>query len=100
MQEGVAKLYHYQDSKLEHLKDTLSRNRVRFSNPQKFNDPWDCQPYFDPDIVDPVCRRKWGEILGPTFEKLSSEVRSQLVARRREFVSMGEFSCEHQNTSI
>jgi hypothetical protein len=31
---------------------------------------------------------------------LVSDTEQILVARRREFVSMGEFSCEHQNTSI
>jgi hypothetical protein len=79
IQEGVAKLYHYQASQLEYLKDTLSNNRVHLSNPQNVNDPWDCQPCFDTSIVDPVCRRKWGQILGPTFEQLPSEVRSLLV---------------------
>jgi hypothetical protein len=36
----------------------------------------------------------------PTAEWTTQQLREFLVARRSEFVSMGEFSCEHRSISI
>jgi hypothetical protein len=79
-QEGIQKLYHYQDGRLDYLKDTLANSRVHFSNPRNFNDPWDCRPCFDSDsLTDPLCRRKWGTFFEPNVALLNPE--SQAVLR-------------------
>ena len=80
-QEGLRKLYHYQSARLDYLKDTLIHNRVHFSNPENFNDPWDCRPYFDCSIDDPERRKEWGERLGGIFEGLPVHLRMALAAR-------------------
>jgi hypothetical protein len=51
-------LYHYQDFDptnsvdCDRLADVLESNRIFCSDPRNFNDPWDCQPYFDLDALD------------------------------------------------
>ena len=41
----VTRLYRYQPFVEQHLESTLN-GALRFSNPQAFNDPWDCKPWF------------------------------------------------------
>jgi Protein of unknown function (DUF2971) len=55
----IPQLYHYQDFDLtsgdDHagrLLDILQNHRIYCSNPAKFNDPWDCKPFFDPALLD------------------------------------------------
>lgn len=79
-QIGVQKLFHYQGANLEYLRDTLANQRVYFSNPKNFNDPWDCNPYFEPAIEDAGSRRKWGERLEPLYRELPATLRAQLKA--------------------
>jgi hypothetical protein len=49
--QGVTTLYHYDQFHHDRLRDILEENRVYCSNPSNFNDPWDCKPCFDPDLV-------------------------------------------------
>ncbi len=64
--EGIQKLYHYESFNPDYLKDTLINNRVHFSNPANFNDPWDCRPWFDPsEVFDPFLRSQWVRFLEP-----------------------------------
>jgi hypothetical protein len=73
-QEGIRTLYHYQGSSLDHLRDTLQNGRVRFSNPNNFNDPWDCRPYFDSEsLADPAVRKQWGDFFEPMIPQLPAE---------------------------
>ncbi len=48
---GITSLFHYQKFEPDHLADVLQNHRIFCSNPLNFNDPWDCKPYFDPDLV-------------------------------------------------
>ena len=80
-QRGLSRLYHYQGARLDYLRDALVHRRVHFSNPGNFNDPWDCQPYFDRAIGDPEIRKLWGERLGPIYEGLPAELRAALTER-------------------
>src|SRR5580698_1814969 len=64
-QAGFKSLYHYQDFKVdlkldvERVTDILRNHRIYCSNPADFNDPWDCKPFFDPDLTDdPAIRAK------------------------------------------
>jgi hypothetical protein len=79
-QNGVQRLYHYQCANLDYLRDTLANQRVHFSNPKNFNDPWDCNPYFTAAVKDAESRRKWGERLGPMYKELPAQLRAQLEA--------------------
>jgi hypothetical protein len=56
---GIQKLYNFQPT-LDHLQSNLQENHIHCSNPEEFNDPWDCRPYFDPSsVADPEQRQKW-----------------------------------------
>ncbi len=73
-QEGIQKLYHYQGFDPDHLRDALINNRVRCSNPEHLNDPWDCRVYFDDlHLDDPSTREKWGKALEVAFANLSAK---------------------------
>ncbi len=84
-QNGVQRLYHYQGANLDYLRDTLANQRVYFSNPKNFNDPWDCSPYFHPDVEDAESRRKWGKHLDGMYKDLPAQLRAQLEARRQGY---------------
>ncbi|HLG99435.1 MAG TPA: DUF2971 domain-containing protein [Bryobacteraceae bacterium] len=61
---AITCLYHYEAFNRDRLKDTLINQRVHFSSPQHFNDPWDCHPWFDAtEVLDPVLRSKWVRFL-------------------------------------
>jgi hypothetical protein len=50
----IPHLYHYQAFNPEYLREVIVRGVLHFSNPSDFNDPWDCQPWYDSDgIADP-----------------------------------------------
>lgn len=57
---GIRRLYHYEPLQPAYLCDTLREQRVHFSSPANFNDPWDCHPWFDPtEVRDPTRRAQW-----------------------------------------
>ena len=49
--QGIEYLYHFDKFDSSRIADILKERRVFCSNPAGFNDPWDCKPYFDPDLV-------------------------------------------------
>jgi hypothetical protein len=55
----ISRLYHYQRLDLDWLRQVLFDQKIYFSNPANFNDPWDCRPYFNiPSADDHVaCER-------------------------------------------
>ena len=69
--DGHRVLYHWQRFNEERLRETLTTNRIYCSSPEAFNDPWDCKPHFNSDVLaDPaenqrhvdwavdICRRR------------------------------------------
>jgi len=52
------KYYHYQPFCKNQLITLLRDKKLFFSDPSTFNDPWDCNPWFDyrPRLEDPVKR--------------------------------------------
>ena len=42
----VNRLFHYQQFNADWLRTTLLEEKIWFSNPADFNDPWDCRPFF------------------------------------------------------
>ena len=60
---GIRKLYHYENFNPDYLADTLSNQHIHFSNPQHFNDPWDCYPCMDTARAsDPTYRARCIEV--------------------------------------
>lgn len=57
-EKEIRSLYHYQScdlsdgTKLEQFCDLLKHNRIYLSSPANFNDPWDCKPWFNTDLLD------------------------------------------------
>ena len=48
---GIPRLYHYAPFCPDRLIDILRNHRIFCSNPANFNDPWDCKPCFDPELI-------------------------------------------------
>src|SRR5260370_20842940 len=42
----VNRLFHYQQFNAHWLRTRLLEDKIWFSNPAAFNDPWDCRPFF------------------------------------------------------
>lgn len=55
----IQTLYHYQAFDLERVTPIISSNRLYYSKPYDFNDPWDCRPAFDVEgLFDPATREQ------------------------------------------
>lgn len=53
--DGHRTLFHWQCFDESRLADLLSNQRIYCSSPGAFNDPWDCKPYFNSEVLaDPV----------------------------------------------
>lgn len=52
VEKNIPHLYHYQPFNKEYIADLLLNNRIKFSNPATFNDPWDCRLNFSKHILD------------------------------------------------
>lgn len=53
--DGHRVLYHWQKFDEARLARILSTGQIYCSSPSSFNDPWDCQPHFNSDVLaDPV----------------------------------------------
>ena len=53
--DGHRVLYHWQRFNEERLRATLQSNRIYCSSPGAFNDPWDCKPHFNSEVLaDPA----------------------------------------------
>ena len=48
---GIETLFHYQVFNRDHIAEVLLNNRIKFSNPATFNDPWDCKPCFSKTLL-------------------------------------------------
>jgi hypothetical protein len=54
---GHSHLYHYQSFNVDYLREIIVGGAIYFSKPTDFNDPWDCQPFFDYECIsDPDMR--------------------------------------------
>lgn len=57
-QRGLQRLYHWQPFDKARLEMTLRAGTIYCSRPEDFNDPWDCKPYFNTDLLDDPRERK------------------------------------------
>lgn len=56
---GLKRLYHWQTFDASRLEVILRNGTIYCSRPSDFNDPWDCQPFFNTDLLDdPIERQK------------------------------------------
>lgn len=51
-QTGLDCLYHWQKFQPDRLGPILRDNEIYFSRPSDFNDPWDCRPFFNIDLLN------------------------------------------------
>lgn len=53
--DRLDRLYHWQRLNVDRLRENLRDRVIYLSDPATFNDPWDCKPYFNTQILeDPV----------------------------------------------
>jgi hypothetical protein len=89
----VERLYHYQRFNPNYLAQTIKRNTIHFSNPSQFNDPWDCKPWFNKALDDPVIRERyvqWFDRIGrkhtPELTEAERQRRIRVMRSDREFL--------------
>ena len=56
--EGHRVLYQWEKFHEERLSALLRDNRIYCSNPVLFNDPWDCKPHFNMEILNDLAERQ------------------------------------------
>jgi hypothetical protein len=56
--EGHRVLYHWEKFSEERLSALLRDKRIYCSNPASFNDPWDCKPHFNTEILNDLAERQ------------------------------------------
>lgn len=55
--DGYRTLYHWQPFDEKRLRPLLEHNLLYCSSPRDFNDPWDCKPFFNTDILSDLGER-------------------------------------------
>lgn len=89
-QDGHRTLFHWQAFDEKRLADSLASRTVYCSKPRDFNDPWDCRPFFNTEILrDPeenerhitwavdICRRRT-PMPERDIEKMRTSLRNDL----------------------
>jgi hypothetical protein len=55
LSDGFDRLYHWQRFDADRLRQSLQDRTIYCSDPATFNDPWDCKPHFNSEILqDPT----------------------------------------------
>ena len=52
IEAGVKTLFHYQKFQADYIANVLLRDRIKYSDPRTFNDPWDCRPRFSKSLLN------------------------------------------------
>ena len=94
-QRGLERLYHWQVFRPDRLERVLRDNAIYFSRPGDFNDPWDCRPFFntnllnDPDEVQRhidwvvrICRQD-GRMPESDIEKMKEALNDRKILERK-----------------
>ena len=50
--DGIDRLYHWQRFNKERLRTFLRDRTIYCNDPATFNDPWDCKPHFNTDLLE------------------------------------------------
>lgn len=77
-------LYHWQKFVPDHLETLLRDNKIWFSRPDTFNDPWDCKPSFATDFVnDPDEIERYVQDYAEITRRHRSEIPESFIAQRQ-----------------
>ena len=89
IERGFDRLYHWQTFQQDRLEAILREGKLYFSKPADFNDPWDCRPFFNTDILDDpeiaqrhidwavrVCRKD-GQLSESDIEKMKDALKNR-----------------------
>lgn len=93
-QNKIPLLYHWQKFDPSRLEQQLRDGTVYCSRPIDFNDPWDCRPFFNTDLLaDPserqkhidwaveICKRD-GRMSAPDIDRMRRELQDRAVLER------------------
>jgi hypothetical protein len=82
---NITKLYHYQSLAIpEHFNRIFTENTLYFSNPDDFNDPWDCRLTFNKEMLNnPIEYRKIAKYLIDNEKSFSEDVKNRLYTHRK-----------------
>lgn len=56
--DGIERLYHWQRFDEERLRTFLRDRKIYCSDPSTFNDPWDCKPHFNTELLTKPVERE------------------------------------------
>ena len=56
--EGHRVLYHWEKFCEKRLSALLRDKRIYCSSPASFNDPWDCKPHFNTEVLNDLAERQ------------------------------------------
>lgn len=84
IEKELVYLYHYQKFKEEYVADLLLNNRIKFSNPRSFNDPWDCRINFSKKILDDPEKYKTGVEYAIDLQRRHLQIPEPELLIRRE----------------
>ncbi len=97
-----ASFFHYEPFKAEYLTDILKNQRIHCSDPNNFNDPWDCKPWFDiSDLSDPDKHRNaadWfieNQLEGPKGDSDDQRLRTDPALLRDLISSFSQNFVQH-----
>lgn len=80
------RLFHYQKFVCKHFISLLSERKVRLSNPNNFNDPWDCRVHYRAPRDSEEGRRLL-EWLAKMVERFVQISEAEFVPRAQDFMS-------------
>jgi hypothetical protein len=93
-EDGYRVLYHWQtfntESGGERLVKTLGENVVYCSRPSDFNDPWDCKPFYNLEILADDKEREWHAEWAVNLCRRRTDMTEQDIATMRETLRTNE----------
>jgi hypothetical protein len=78
---GIKSLYHYAAFDMARIFPIVAFNRLYFSKPYGFDDPWDCRPFFDVNCINDSV---WREQTALWMERLCEDRLSTFSPWQRE----------------
>jgi hypothetical protein len=95
----IQRLYHWQSFNPQWFEAQLKNNSVYCSNPRDFNDPWDCRPFFNAEILDdPVERKKhidWAEKVCRKYAPIGEAQIGDMRKRLQDPIMLKRIVLEH-----
>jgi hypothetical protein len=96
---GLERLYHWQPFDPARLEVILREKKIYCSNPVDFNDPWDCRPYFNTEILNvPEERQKhidWAVEICRSDGRMSENDISKMRTSLQDAILLKRLVLEH-----